>query len=52
MMCACRLYKHIMDIGESKMQAAQSRVDAISHQIDEATRQITKTNVGIKTAER
>ncbi|PVD19075.1 hypothetical protein C0Q70_21634 [Pomacea canaliculata] len=47
-----RLYKHIMDIGESKMQAAQSRVDAISHQIDEATRQITKTNVGIKTAER
>ncbi|XP_076435848.1 structural maintenance of chromosomes protein 4-like [Babylonia areolata] len=47
-----RLHKQIMDIGGSKLQAAQSRVDAIGRKIDEATGQITKVNVGVKTAER
>ena len=41
-----------MEIGGSKLQAAQSRVDAIGRRIDEATGQITKANVGVKTAER
>lgn len=41
-----------MDIGGAKLQAAQSRVDVITRQIDEVTGQITKANVGVKTAER
>ena len=47
-----RLHKQIMDIGGSKLQAVQARVDAIARKIDEATGQITKANVGVKTAER
>lgn len=34
------------------MAAAQSCVDVISKQIDQVTGQITKANVGVKTAER
>lgn len=41
-----------MDIGGSKMKAAQHRVDAISKQIDEVTGMITKCQVAIKTAKR
>ncbi|XP_070213062.1 structural maintenance of chromosomes protein 4-like [Littorina saxatilis] len=47
-----RLHNQIMEMGGSKLQAAQSRVDAIGRKIDEATGQITKVNVGVKTAER
>ena len=41
-----------MEIGGSKMKAAQSRVDAISKQVDEVTGQITKLQVHIKTSKR
>ncbi|KAL3847105.1 hypothetical protein ACJMK2_018035 [Sinanodonta woodiana] len=47
-----RLHKQIMDIGGSKIHAVQSRVDAISNQIDQTTGNITKSSVGAKTAER
>lgn len=47
-----RLHKEIMEIGGSKMKAAQHRVDAISKQIDEVTGMITKCQVAIKTANR
>ena len=46
------LHNQIMDIGGAKMAAAQSCVDVISQQIDQVTGQITKANVGVKTAER
>lgn len=48
----CRLHKQIMDIGGTKMKAAQSCVDAVNNKIDTVTGQITKAQVGIKTAER
>ena len=41
-----------MDIGGSKMTAAQKRVDVIQTQIDQVTGQITKATVGVKTSER
>lgn len=41
-----------MDIGGSKMNAAQSRVNAIQSQIDQTVGQITKATVGVKTSER
>lgn len=41
-----------MDIGGTKMKAAQSCVDAVNNKIDTVTGQITKAQVGIKTAER
>lgn len=47
-----RLHKEIMEIGGSKMKAAQHRVDAISKQIDEVTGQVTKCQVAIKTSQR
>lgn len=47
-----RLHKQIMDIGGTKMKAAQSCVDAVNNKIDTVTGQITKAQVGIKTAER
>lgn len=48
----CRLHKQIMDIGGTKMKAAQACVDAVNNKIDSVTGQITKAQVGIKTAER
>lgn len=48
----CRLHKQIMDIGGTKMKAAQSCVDAVNNKIDTVTGQITKAQVGIKTAGR
>ncbi|KAK3094368.1 hypothetical protein FSP39_000811 [Pinctada imbricata] len=46
------LHKKIMDIGGSKMKAAQKNVDAVNSKIDQVTGQITKAQVGVKTAER
>ena len=51
-MLTFRLHKEIMEIGGSKMKAAQHRVDAISKQIDEVTGQVTKCQVAIKTSQR
>lgn len=47
-----QLHKQIMDIGGNKLKAVQSRVDAISNNIDQVVGQITKTKVGIKTSQR
>lgn len=47
-----KLHKQIMDIGGTKMKAAQSCVDAVNNKIDTVTGQITKAQVGIKTAGR
>ena len=41
-----------MEIGGSKMKAAQKNVDAVNANIDQVTGQITKAQVGVKTAER
>jgi hypothetical protein len=41
-----------MEIGGSKMKAAQHRLDVISGQIDEVMGQITKLQVAIKTSQR
>jgi len=50
--CLCRLHNQIMDIGGSKMGAAQSRVNSIQTQIDNVEGQITKAQVGVKTSQR
>lgn len=47
-----RLHNQIMDIGGSKMSAAQACVNTIQSQIDQVEGQITKATVGVKTSER
>jgi len=47
-----RLHKQIMDIGGTKLKAAESRVNLVNTQIDQITGHITKAGVNIKTAKR
>ena len=47
-----QLHKQIMDIGGSKLKAAESKLIIINNQIDIITGKITKANVGVKTAKR
>ncbi|CAB4004811.1 structural maintenance of chromosomes 4-like [Paramuricea clavata] len=46
------LHKQIMDIGGSKLKAQQAKVDIFNKGIDEITREITKTNVALKSSAR
>ena len=41
-----------MDVGGSKLKAAESRVNIVQTQIDSVTGSITKAGVALKTAQR
>lgn len=47
-----RLHDKIMEVGGSRVQSQQAKVDQLSSEIDVCTAAITKANVGIKTSER
>ena len=46
------LHKQIMEIGGTKLKAAESRVNLVSSQIDQIMGHITKANVAKKNASR
>ena len=47
-----RLHRQIMDIGGTKLKAAESRINLVQTQIDQITGHITRANVAVKTAKR
>ncbi|XP_070539333.1 structural maintenance of chromosomes protein 4-like [Ptychodera flava] len=47
-----KLHKQIMDIGGSKLNSQQAKVDGVTTEIDKCTGAITKANVAIKSADR
>lgn len=47
-----RLHKQIMDIGGTKLKAAESRINVVQTQIDQIAGNITRANVAVKTAKR
>lgn len=47
-----RLHDKIMEVGGSRVQSQQSKVDELSSEIDTCTAAVTKANVAIKTSER
>ena len=47
-----RLHRQIMDIGGTKLKAAESKVNLVTSQIDQIMGHITKANVAIKNSKR
>ena len=47
-----RLHDKIMEVGGSRVQSQQSKVDQLSSEMDTCTVAVTKANVAIKTSER
>ena len=48
----CRIHKKIMDVGGTKLKAAESRVNLVQTQIDQVNGTITKAGVALKTSQR